>query len=193
MPVTLGQEVKASSDGSFHFPAFREADCNKVRLSAEKAEDLWLRSGHNIFYEGDNGTTPLIEVPQSGVPAMADITLGIRGGLVSFRVMDTATSRFIWASFSVEKVPVANRRFGSMLIATGRDGSPDTLLLPPGPYEISIVQYSCGKADYFARIPPRESLTVTAGQRTTKDISVNVRLIRAAKTHSNPHGKPCIP
>ena len=78
------------------------------------------------------------------------------------------------------------KKFGSVQIATGRDGSPDTLLLPAGDYEVVVEQYSCGAADYFALNPPRERFAVQAGQVTAKDISVDVRLIKPAKSYANP-------
>ena len=41
--------------------------------------------------------------------------------------------------------------------------------------------------------PARETLTVESGQRITKDITVDVRLIKPTKSYSNPQGKPCKP
>jgi hypothetical protein len=187
------QEVKTSADGSFYVPPFLDVSCNRVRLSAKKLEDLWLKTGHEVFYGNDNGTTPVVEASQSGSPTKTEITLGHRGALVSFRVRDVATDRFIWAELHVERIPVPGVKFGSMLIATGRDGSPDTLLLPAGQYEISVTQYSCRELDYFTVSSRRENLTVEAGQRIAKDLSVDVRTIKPEKSYSNPRGKPCRP
>jgi hypothetical protein len=187
------QEVKTSTDGTFYVPLFLDVSCNRVRLSANKVEDLWLKTGHEVFYVGENGTTPVVEASQSGSPTTTEITLGNRGALVSFRVWDTATDRFIWAGLDLERMPVSGAKFGSMTIATGRDGSPDVLLLPAGQYQISVERYSCREADYFTVSPPRETLTVESGQRITKDITVDVRLIKPMKSYSNPPGKPCKP
>jgi hypothetical protein len=126
------KEVKTSTDGSFYVPPFRDASCNRVRLSAKKFEDLWLKTGHEVFYVGDNGTAPIVEASRSGSPTQTEITLENRGASVSFRVRDTATDRFIWSRLYLERMPVSGATFGSMLIETGRDGSPDTLLLPAG-------------------------------------------------------------
>ena len=176
MPFNLVNEVTTASDGSFHIPTFREADCSEVRLYAEKPEDLWLKTGRNVFYKGDNGTTPLVNAPRSGPPAHADISLGIKGGLVNLRVRDTGSGKFIRAELSIKKISQADPDFGSIETATGRDGSPVPLLVPGGEYQVSILQYSCKTADYFARRPPRQTLVVTDGERITRDIKAFVVL-----------------
>jgi hypothetical protein len=191
--VNYVKDVKTSTDGLFYVPPFLVSGCNRIRLSAKKVEELWLKTGHDVFYEGDNGTTPVVEAPWSGSPTTTEIKLGNQGSLVSFRVRDTATNRFIWAGLYLKRMPVPGAKFGSMMIATGRDGSPDTLLLPAGQYEVSVERYSCSAADYFTNSPPRETLTVEAGQRIAKDISVDVRLIRPVSSYSNPEAKPCKP
>ena len=187
------QEVKTSTDGSFYVPPFLDVSCNQVRLSAKKVEDMWLKTGHEVFYEGENGTTPLVEASRSGLPTTTEIRLENRGGSVSFRVWDVASRRFIYAELFVKRLPVPGAVFGSMQIATGRDGSPDTLLLPAGQYEISVDQYSCREAVYFAASSPRETLTVQAGEKLATDFSVDVRLIKAMKSYDNPRGKRCEP
>jgi len=191
--VNRVQEVKTSTDGSFYVPPFPDAHCNRVRLSAKKLEDLWLKTGHEVFYVGDNGTTPIVEASPSGSPTQTEIKLGNRGASVSFRVRDTATQRFIWSRLYLERMPVSGATFGSMLIGTGRDGSAETLLLPAGQYEVSVEWYDCEGADYFTVSPPRESLTVEAGERITKDITVDVRLIKPMKSSTHSHSKPCQP
>ena len=191
--VSFVQEVKTSTDGSFYVPPFLNSSCDHIRLSAGKLEDLWLKTGHEVFYGGDNGTMPVVDASRSGSPTTTEITLGNRGALVSFRVRDSATERFIWAGLDLERVPVPGAKFGSMTIATGRDGSADTLLLPAGQYEIFIERYSCKGADYFTVSPPRETLTVEAGQRIAKDISIDVRLIQPMKSYNNPRGRRCKP
>lgn len=179
---TLGynrsQQATTSTDGSFYVPPFLDVSCNRIRLSSQKMDDLWLKTGHDIFYGGDNGTTPVVEASQSGPPKTAEITLGDRGGLISFRVRDTATDRFIWAGLYLQRATVPGRKFGSMQIATGRDGSPDRVLLPAGEYVISVEWYSCKGVDYFTVNPPRDTLTVEAGQRSAKDILVDIRAIK---------------
>src|SRR5260370_3320258 len=82
------QEVKTANDGSFYVPPFFTSGCNHIRLNAKKVEDLWLKTGHDIFYEADNGTSPEIDAPWTGPPATTEIWLGKRGGLVSVRVRD---------------------------------------------------------------------------------------------------------
>jgi len=191
--VNFVQDAKTSADGSFYVPPFLVSGCNHIRLSAKKVEELWLKTGRDVFYEKDNGTTPVLEAPRSGSPTTTEIKLGNRGALVSFRVRDAATDRFIWAGLYLKRMPVPGAKFGSMMIATGRDGSPDTLLFPAGHYEVSVERYSCSGTDYFTNSPPREILTVEAGQRIAKDISVDVRLIKPMSSYNNPEGKPCKP
>jgi len=123
--VNFVQDVKTSTDGSFYVPPFLVSGCNRIRLSAKKVKDLWLETGRDVFYEGDNGTTPVVEAPRSGSPTTTEIKLGNRGALVSFRVRDAATDRFIWAGLYLKRMPLPAATFGSMQIATGRDGSPD--------------------------------------------------------------------
>jgi hypothetical protein len=193
MGYNLVQEVKTSKDGSFYVSPFRDANCNRVRLKAKKVEDLWMETGRDVFYDGDNGTTPVVEAPSWGSPTNTEITLGKRGALVNFRVWDTATERFIWAELYIERTPVPGTKFGSVQIATGRDGSADTLLLPAGQYKITVQRYSCKGADFFTASQPAEVLAVEAGQRISKDISVDVRLIQPGKTYNNPRARPCKP
>ena len=181
--VSRIEEVKTSTDGSFYVPPFPDARCTMVRLRARKLEDLWLQTGHDVFYAGDNGTTPIVEAAPSGSTTQTEIRLGNRGASVSFRVRDTATARFIWSRLYLERMPVPGATFGSMLIGTGRDGSADTLLLPAGQYEVSVEWYDCKGADYFTVSPPRESLTVEAGERITKDIIVDVHPARIYGYH----------
>jgi len=190
------QEVKTSTDGSFYIPPFSASVCNRVRLSAKLVEDLWLKTGHDasdIFYEGDNGTAPVVEAARLGSPTVTEITLGARGGQVAFRVRDLATGNFIWAGLYLERIPVCGAKFGSVMTTTGQDGSAVTELLPAGNYRISVERYSCRGAHYFTANPPQETIAVEAGQRVAKDISVDVRLIKPEKIFDNPRGKKCKP
>ena len=193
MGYNLVQEARTAPDGSFYIPGFLDANCKRVRLSAAKTEDLWLRTGRDVFYDGDIGATPVVEVPASGSPVQTEIALGIRGASVSFRVRDTATDRYIWSELYVKRFPVPGAKFGSIEIATGHDGSPDTLLLPAGQYEVFVDQFACKEAQYFVKNPPRETFTVQVGQKIAKDIVIDVRLIKPAKTYSNPRGVLCKP
>jgi len=193
MGFRLVHEVKTSMDGTFYIPPFHGASCNRVRLSADKKEDLWLPTGHDVFYEGENGTSTIVDASWIGSPTVTEIKLRNRGAFLALRVLDNATGRYIRAELNVERTPVSGSKFGSMLIATGRDGSPDTLLLPAGEYVITVTQYSCGAADYFTARGPQKVLTLQAGQRIETDISVDIRLIKPMKSYSNPHGRPCKP
>jgi hypothetical protein len=191
MPHNLVQEVKTSADGSFYISPFFASSCNRVRLSAKKSDELWLKTGRDVFYERENGTAPVVEAARLGTPTVAEIILGERGALVAFRVRDVTSGNFMWAELYLERRPVPGAKFGSMQIATGKDGSADTLLLPAGQYEISVAQYSCNGAYYFTASPPHETLAVEAGQRVAEDISLDVRRIKVMKSSDNPRGKPC--
>jgi hypothetical protein len=190
--VSSVQEVKTSSDGSFYVPPFFASGCNHVLLSASKVEDFWLKTGREVFYEAENGTTLEVDAPWTGPPSTAEIKLDRQGGLVSFRVWDVASHQFIWAELRIKR-PVPGSQFDSVQIATGRDGSAFTRLLPAGQYEILVEQYSCHGTDYFSASPPRENLTVKLGQKTAKEISVDVRTIAPKSSYNNPTAKPCDP
>lgn len=190
MGMTLEEEAKTSADGSFYIPPFETGDCNRIRLFAKKTEDLWLETGPDVLSGEDNGTAPVVVIPSSST---TKITMGSRGGSISFRVWDKATDRFIGAWLYIRRMPVPSKEVESVLIATGRDGSPDTLLLAAGDYEVAVKRYSCEGEDYSALSPPRERFSVQAGQVTTKDIFVDVRLIKPAKSYANPRARPCKP
>jgi len=86
---------------------FLSSHCDHILLTAEKPEDFWLRTGRELFYESDNGTTPEVDVPKTGKPITTEITLGRQGGFVSIRVRDVTSDRFIWAELRIERVPRA--------------------------------------------------------------------------------------
>jgi len=48
-------ECRHPPDGSFYIPPFSGVSCNRVLLSAEKVEDLWLKTGHEAFYGETTG------------------------------------------------------------------------------------------------------------------------------------------
>ena len=186
----LVQEVTTSDDGEFNVPPFKGWNCNRVQLSARK--DLWLPTGEGTFYGKQIGTAPLVELAEEGSSQRTQIQLGEQGGTVEFRVWDTATQRFIWARLSLNRVPVPDAKFGSMTIATGRDGSPDTVLLPAGMYEVSVEAFACKDQDYIAAKPVREMLEVPPGTKGRKDISLDVSRIKPRKAYSNPRGAYCM-
>jgi hypothetical protein len=191
--ISYVQEVRTSSDGSFYVPPFLASACNHIRLSAEKREDFWLKTGREVFYESDNGTTPEVDAPRTGPSVVTEIRFGKQGGLVSFRVRDVASNRFIYAELQLERTPPPETNFGSMRIATGHDGSPDTLLLPAGQYKIFLEGYSCRGKNYFTDGAPLEPLAVEAGGKLAKDFSVDARAIKPIRSYDNPKAKPCEP
>jgi hypothetical protein len=188
--ITLSKTVKTAIEGSFYVPPFLSSHCDHVLLTAEKPEDFWLRTGREIFYESDNGTTPEVDVPQTGNPILTEIRLGRQGGFVSFRVRDVTSDRFIWAELRIERVPpVPEADFNFMRTATG----PPALLLPAAQYKIFLESYSCHGKNYFTDGVPLELFTVEAAKTVTKDLSVDVRAIKPIRSAANPEGKPCEP
>jgi hypothetical protein len=188
--ITLSKTVKTAIEGSFYVPPFLSSHCDHVLLTAEKPEDFWLRTGREIFYESDNGTTPEVDMPRTGNPILTEIRLGRQGGFVSFRVRDVTSDRFIWAELRIERVPpVPEADFNFMRTATG----PPTLLLPAAQYKIFLESYSCHCKNYFTDGVPLELFTVEAAKTVTKDLSVDVRAIKPIRSAANPEGKPCEP
>ena len=188
--LTEVKRVKTGSDGSFYVPPFFSSHCNRILLRAEKPDDFWPRTGREIFYESDNGTTPEVDAPRRGKPIKTEIRLGRQGGFVSVRVRDTSSDRFIWAELRIERVPRAPEAdFNSMNIATN---SP-AVLLPAAQYNVFLWSYSCRGKNYFTEAVPLESLTVEAAEKVTKDFSVDVRAIKPTSSAQNPKAETCEP
>jgi hypothetical protein len=187
--VNFVQETVASDSGEFQF-AFLNPDCRRVRISASKG--LWLKTGFDVFYGKQIGTSPVVEL-SPGNPQHTEVRLGELGGRVNFRVRDTATGRFIWAGLSLERIAIPGEKFGSMTIATGKDGSADTVLLPAGGYEVSVNRFACNDREMFAASLVRKTINVVAGETIDADIIVDVRKIKPSKTSANPHGAYCTP
>jgi len=188
--MSLLKEVKTASDGSFYVPPFPSSHCNRILLYAEKPEDFWLRTGREIFYESDNGTTPEVIAPRTGKPVLTEIKLGKQGGVLSVRVRDISSDHFIWAELRIERVPpVPEANFNFRQIDTNSSAE----LLPAGQYNIFLESYSCRGKKYFTDDVPLEPFTVEAGKKMTKDFSVDFRVIKSRPSFQNPMGKPCEP
>jgi hypothetical protein len=187
--LTLWKNVETANDGSFYVPPFLSSDCNHILLRAEKPGEFWLRTGRELFYESDNGTTPEVDAPRAGKPVVTEIKLGRRGGMGNVRVRDISSDRLIWAELRLARTPALDADFNSMQIATN---SP-ALLLPAAQYEVFLESYSCHGRNYFSDDVPLEPLTVGAGERVTKEFLIDVRTIKATRSAENPEGKPCEP
>jgi hypothetical protein len=186
----LARQATTTPEGTFSIPPFGEG-CNQYRLTAGKAADFWIETGDCVFCGAPNGMPPTVNLSAASAPEPITIVLGQRGGTTDFRVWDAATARFMRAMLRIDHKPVEGKTFGSMDIATGKDGSADTLLLPPGEYVASVLQYQCGTKEYWAAVPPQFSFEVTAGNKQEPKISVDVRTIKSSKTYANPHGRKC--
>jgi hypothetical protein len=189
-PISLLEQVKTASDGTFYVPPFLSSVCNRIVLRAGKPEDFWLRTGREIFYDSDNGTTPEVHVPRTGKPVKSEIRLGKQGGLVNVQVRDITSHRLIWAELRIERAPpVLEADFNFMNIATN---SP-AVLLPAAPYNVFLESYSCHGKYYFTDDAPLEPFTVEVGKEVTRYFSVDVRVIKPRPSSQNPMGKPCEP
>jgi hypothetical protein len=185
--VTRLNIVKTASDGSFYVPPFLSSHCNRILLRAEKREDFWLRTGRELFYEGDNGTTPEVDAPRTGKPVLTEINLGKQGGMVNIRVRDISSDRFIWAELRLERVPAPEAAFNAMDITTNSSD----VLLPAAQYNVFLESYSCHGKNYFTDGVSLEPLTVKAAERITKDYSIDLRAIKPRRSSENPKGEPC--
>lgn len=188
----LVQYATAGLDGAFLMAAFGEG-CQRYRFSANKSDDFWLETGDDIFLGQSNGTIPTLDLSSTPVPGPVAIMLGARGGKVDLQVWDVATARFIHATVMINHKPVVGKKFGSEEVATGKDGSPDTLFLPAGEYVASVDQYQCRDKEFWSATPPTFPFAVNAGERQNLKIPIDVRLIRNLSTYANPRGKRCLP
>jgi len=188
--LTHTKLVKTASDGTFYVPPFLSSDCNRILLRAEKPEDFWLRTGRELFYESDNGTTPEVVAPRTGKPVLTEIELGARGGMLSVRVRDISRNRLIWAWLEIERVPAAPE---ANVNSRNIDTNPGAVLLPAAQYKVSLKSYSCNGKNYFTDGVPLESLTVEAAEKVTKEYSIDLRAIKPTRSSENPEGKPCDP
>ncbi len=150
----LVKQATTTPEGTFSIPAFG-GGCNQYRLTAGRRADFWIETGDCVFCGGPNGKSPTVNLSAASAPKPVTIVLGQRGGAIDFRVWDAATARFIPAMLSIDHKAVEGKTFGSMDIATGEDGSADTLLLPPGEYVASVLQYQCGTKEYWAAVRPQ--------------------------------------
>jgi hypothetical protein len=67
------------------------------------------------------------------------------------------------------------------------------LLLPAAQYKIFLESYSCHGKNYFTDGVPLGPLTVEAGEKVTKDFSVDVGAVKPIRSSQNPMGTPCEP
>jgi hypothetical protein len=177
----------ASPDGSFFVPAFGE-DCQRYRLTADKREEFWLETGEDKVFYRANGVSATLDISSDSPLQPALIVLGARGGKIDVQVWDNATNQFIYALVSIEHKPVVGKTFGSMEIATGHDGSPDTLFLPAGDYTASVEQFKCHEKLFWAIRPPVFPFTAVAGERNELKISIDAGLIEGS-----PGNGKCVP
>jgi hypothetical protein len=175
----LSRFTTTAADGSFSFPLFatNDSDCTQYQFSAKKRDDFWMPSDEDVF----SGITP--EIPTVDVPIVlpskpVQVVLRIRGGEVSFRIWEISTRRFVHAAFEIRRKPVEGKQFGSILTATGEDGSAFTRLFPPGEYTVSVTSYPSQKDIYCPVLAPATSFVAAAGIRVEETITIDVRKIK---------------
>jgi hypothetical protein len=191
--VSPGRDTTTSEDGSFSFPLFHREEldsihgnssCKQYRFRASKEDAFWLHSDENVF-AGAAPAIHTVDIPVGFPLEPVQIVLDIRGGKVSFRVWDSATNRFVFAHLDLDHKPVEGKRFGSMLLATGEDGSADSRLLPSGEYTVEVKSYPCRAGQYWTARGPITSFTVESATRIEETIKIDVRNI---KPLSGPNG-----
>jgi hypothetical protein len=179
-------------DGGFVVASF-DPFCGEVRFTAEYRSAFWLRTGEQVFYAGQNGTTPEIDLKSGMPPEPVTIRLEARGGAVELRVWDEATRRFIQAGLIIGRSLTEGRPGGGMSIATGKDGSSHTLFLPIGIYTVSLWYYPCGIKTYFASEKPEDTFEIVPTERISKTLTVNTFELGASSSYDNPGGEKCRP
>jgi hypothetical protein len=192
MGYHLVSQAKTSEDGTFSIPPFGE-NCRRFQFTASKRSDFWMETGEDNLNGGLNGTSPAIDLSLTPDPSPVTIKLGQQGGRVDVQVWDIATERFVYATLSLKHQPAAGRIFGSEMFATGKNGSSETLLLPPGEYFVNIDSYQCRDRQY---VPPEQlcfPLSVASGTQQRKELQIDVRLIKAMRAFGTPYGRKCSP
>jgi hypothetical protein len=164
-----------------HFPPpfldLSETGCKQYRFSASKPKDFWLPSDQSVF-AGVAPTIPTVDVPISLPLQPVQIVLPIRGGEVGFRVWEVSTGHFVHVEFDLSRKPVEGKQLGSIMTATGEDGSATTELLPPGEYAVTVSSYPFRKDAYCPVLAPITSFVVVAGAHLEETIPIDVRTIK---------------
>lgn len=168
--IVRTQETRTEKDGTFSFPVF-DPDCNRYSFRASKLEDYWLPSDEAVFSDTPP-SAPAVNLSATTPAQAVQIVLRVRGGKVAFRVWDLATGRFVNASLELRRKSHGNK-YGSILLATGMDGSAATLLVPPGEYTAQLESYPCGNDQYFTLEGPVRSFFVKPGIQMEETIRMN--------------------
>ncbi len=177
--LKLIRDTTTAADGSFSFPLFaaNDADCKQYQFSASKREDFWLPSDQSVF-SSMAPTMPTVDVPIVLPLKPVQIVLRIRGGEVSFRVWEVSTGHFVHAGFDISRKPFEGKQFGSIMTATGEDGSASTSLLPPGEYTVTVSSYPTRKDAYCPVLAPATAFLVVEGTHLEEKITIDVRTIK---------------
>ena len=189
--ISLADDVMTDRDGHFKVNSF-DSGCGTYSFKARDSARFWLPTGDGVFYMQPNGTEPQLSVSEGQVPDPVTLTLGLRGGELEFRVFDRASGSFIGATLDISRPPVQGRSFGAMSIATGRDGSSHTVLLPVGQFVVTVFEFPCGSKTYFARNPPEVMVEVVEGQRVSSTVEIDVRALDTRESYDNWTGQRCM-
>lgn len=197
-------QIEAVGDGDSEFFGYQRTDpagkfaftefdprIRKYRVTASYPEELWLRLGDQLFYEEPNGLAAEFEASANSREEPVVLRLYRRGGEVEFEVFDELSGAVIAASVTVTRNPVAGKTFPITLsMALGNEAG-QKVLLPPGDYVASIVQFNCHGKSFHAAHPPAFPINVTEGVRRKETLRLNVAEIETKVSFANPTGRKC--
>jgi hypothetical protein len=93
----------------------------------------------------------------------------------------------------LDRKAVEGKKFGSMLLATGKDGSADNQLLPPGEYTVEVMSYPCRTDEYWTAGGPASSFSVEPGTHQEEMIRIDVRNIKPSPAYDGHRRTNCKP
>ena len=185
--VGFVKDAVTDEEGTFDIPSF-DSRCGTFRFTAEKRESFWLRTGTEVFYPRENGTSPEVTLASVLPPDPITVQLDQRGGELELRVWDESAEAFVRAGLDIE---CPETWCGAMSTATGEGGAPDTVFLPARRYRVALHWYLCGSKTYFPETGPDLMVEVTEGQRQSAVLEVDIATIPAISSYDNFDGAPC--
>jgi len=179
-------------DGSFSIESF-DPDCNRIRFTASKAEEFWLKTGDDVFYAQPLGTAPGVELRQGVPPSPITIVLGELGGRIEFRVWDEAIQSLIPAGLEITRKPVGNKVLTALYTAIKNPADSLSRLLPVGLYEVRLNYFDCRGKTYFPRDFPGQPFEIVAEKVERFQLKVNTAELETRSSYANPRAEKCRP
>ena len=177
----LVNDAIADSDGYYTIRVERPNGCSGTQFFASDRSHFWLKTGTEVFYRRPNGTVPTLDLGGGPPTVPLVIPLTLRGGVVSVQVRDSSSGRSVYAHLMIELSGDEEAKFGSMQIATGEDGAPDTLFLPAGQYVARIVLIGLDNRLRAVVSSPTFTFTVVGASSTKSAVEVDVRKLSLGK------------